>query len=432
MTTLRKNPVMRYGMVMAFSTILLVTIGSGSKGREVHIDYLSELPLAGKNHKFGFNLNDFHVSQATIEPNQFLADILLRHKVDYQTVAVLAEKAKPVFDVRSLRAGKTYYILNADTSDRADYFIYEPNAISYVVYDIRNREVTRTDREIARVKKTASGTISSSLWKTMMDQNLDYELAAKMEDALAWSVDFHHIQPGDLFKAYYEELYVDDVRVGVGDLHAAYFRNSNNDYYAIKYASENYDGFYDLEGRPMKKVFLKAPVKYTRISSRYNLSRFHPVLRRVKAHLGTDYAAPYGTPIYAVANGVVTKASYTKGNGNYVKIRHDKIYETQYLHMQGFAKGISSGVQVKQGQVIGYVGSTGLATGPHVCFRFWKNGKQVNHLNLNLPEPEPMASEELPDYFVVRDSLKEILDLIDQPNLAPVDEVEEENTAVTL
>ncbi len=430
MTTLRKNPVMRYGMVMAFSTILLVTIGSGSKGREVHIAYLSELPLAGKNYKFGFNLNDFHVSQATIEPNQFLADILLLHKVDYQTVAELAEKAKPVFDVRSLRAGKAYYILNADTSDRADYFIYEPNAISYVVYDIRNREVTRTDREITRVKKTASGTISSSLWKTMMDQNLDYELAAKMEDALAWSVDFHHIQPGDLFKAYYEELYVDEVRVGVGDLHAAYFRNSNNDYYAIKYANENYDGFYDLEGRPMKKVFLKAPVKYTRISSRYNLSRFHPVLRRVKAHLGTDYAAPYGTPIYAVANGVVTKASYTKGNGNYVKIRHDKIYETQYLHMQGFAKGISSGVQVKQGQVIGYVGSTGLATGPHVCFRFWKNGKQVNHLNLNLPEPEPMAREELPDYFIVRDSLKEILDLIDQPNPAPVDEVAEENTAV--
>jgi murein DD-endopeptidase MepM/ murein hydrolase activator NlpD len=430
LTTLRKNPVMRYGMVMAFSTILLVTIGSGSKGREVHIDYLSELPLAGKNYRFGFNLNDFHVSQATIEPNQFLADILLLHKVDYQTVAELAEKAKPVFDVRSLRAGKPYYILNADTSDRADYFIYEPNAISYVVYDIRNKEVTRTDREITRVKKTASGTITSSLWKTMMDQNLDYELAAKMEDALAWSVDFHHIQPGDLFKAYYEELYVDDVRVGVGDLHAAYFRNSNNDYYAIKYASENYDGFYDLEGRPMKKVFLKAPVKYTRISSRYNLSRFHPVLRRVKAHLGTDYAAPYGTPIYAVANGVVTKASYTKGNGNYVRIRHDKIYETQYLHMQGFAKGISSGVQVKQGQVIGYVGSTGLATGPHVCFRFWKNGKQVNHLNLNLPEPEPMAREELPDYFIVRDSLKEILDLIDQPILDPVDALDEENTTV--
>lgn len=163
----------------------------------------------------------------------------------------------------------------------------------------------------------------------------------------------------------------------------------------------------------MKKVFLKSPVKYSRISSRFNPRRFHPVLKRVKAHLGTDYAAPYGTPIYAVANGVVTKASRTKGNGNYVKIRHDKVYETQYLHMRRFAKGVTPGIQVKQGQVIGYVGSTGLATGPHVCFRFWKHGRQVNHLGLNLPEPEPMESSELPQFYVIRDSLKSILEKIE-------------------
>ena len=420
---------MRFGILMTIALILMLTVSSSTKHRDVQIETLSELPLSGKNERFGFNLNDYHVIRSSIKTNQFLADILLQHKVDYQTVAELAERAKPVFNVRSLRAGKPYYILNSDTTDRADYFIYEPNAISYVVYDIRNKVVTMTDREITRVQKTASGTISSSLWKTMMDQNLDYELAAKMEDALAWSVDFHHIQQGDLFKAYYDELYVDDKRVGVGELHAAYFRNSNNDYYALKYANHNYDGFYDLEGRPMKKVFLKAPVQYSRISSRYNLSRFHPVLRRVKAHLGTDYAAPYGTPIYAVANGVVTKAAYTKGNGNYVKIKHDKIYETQYLHMQGFAKGISSGVQVKQGQVIGYVGSTGLATGPHVCFRFWKNGKQVNHLGLNLPEPDPMAKEELPHYFITRDSLKNILDQIDQVPATGDQRVDEEALA---
>lgn len=404
---------MRFGILMTLTLLLFLTISSSSWKRDVHIDHLSELPLPDKNVKFGFNLNDFQVTEAEIEPNQFLADILIPHKVDYRTVAEIAENAKSVFSVRSLRAGKRYYILNADTTDQADYFIYEPNATSFVVYDLRTKKAELIEREITRVRKTASGTISSSLWQTMMDQDLDYELAAKMEDALAWSVDFHHIQQGDLFKAYYDELYVEDTRVGVGDLHAAYFRNSNNDYYAIKYANDKYDGFYDLEGRPMKKVFLKAPVKYTRISSRYNMNRFHPVLRRVKAHLGTDYAAPYGTPIYAVANGVVTKASYTKGNGNYVKIRHDKTYETQYLHMQGFAKGISSGVQVKQGQVIGYVGSTGLATGPHVCFRFWKNGKQVNHLGLNLPEPEPMAADELPNYFMTRDALKEVLDGID-------------------
>jgi murein DD-endopeptidase MepM/ murein hydrolase activator NlpD len=167
----------------------------------------------------------------------------------------------------------------------------------------------------------------------------------------------------------------------------------------------------------MKKAFLQAPVRYTRISSKYNRSRFHPVLKRVRPHLGTDYAAPYGTPIYAVANGVVTHRGYTKGNGNYVKIKHDKTYTTQYLHMQRFARDVLKGSQVKQGDVIGYVGSTGLATGPHVCFRFWKNGKQVNHLKENLPEPDPMPESDLPKFYQVRDSLKVILDSIQLQNL---------------
>lgn len=400
-------------LMLAFIAVMLVVITSSTKRKDVNLDLLGELPIHEVSERFGFNFNDYHVTEAEIQPNQFLADILLPHKVDYQSVSNIAVAAKPVFSVRALRAGKRYFILNADTTTMADYFIYEPNALSYVVYDLKDPHVRLEERDIVRVKSVAKGVISSSLWQTMMDQDLDYELAAKLEDALAWSVSFHHVQKGDNFKAYYDELYVDNVRVGVGDLHAAYFATSTNEYYAIKYANDKYNGFYDLEGRPMKKVFLKAPVKYSRISSKYNLNRFHPVLRRVKAHLGTDYAAPYGTPIYAVANGVVTKASRTKGNGNYVKIRHDKTYETQYLHMQGFAKGISAGVQVKQGQVIGYVGSTGLATGPHVCFRFWKNGKQVNHLRLNLPEPDPMPESELPAYFVVRDSLKHILDQID-------------------
>jgi murein DD-endopeptidase MepM/ murein hydrolase activator NlpD len=376
------------------------------------LDELSNLEIPAVNLEYGLNLNDFHVVRGEIEPNQFLADILLQHRVSYQHIGELAAAAKDVFDVRNLRAGKPYTVLSRDTSTMADYFIYEPNVLSYVVYSINDKQVELVEREIFRRDRMANGTISSSLWQTMIDQDLDYELAAKMEDALAWSIDFHHIQKGDAFKVFYEELFIGDKQVGVGKLHGAYFTTSNNDYYAIKFDSEKYDGYYDLEGRPMKKVFLKAPVKYTRISSKYNLRRFHPVLRRVKAHLGTDYAAPYGTPIYAVANGVVTKAGYTKGNGNYVKIKHDKVYSTQYLHMQKFAKGISSGVQVKQGQVIGYVGSTGLATGPHVCFRFWKDGRQVNHLRENLPEPDPMPEEELPKYFVVRDSIQLILDQI--------------------
>ncbi|NND07088.1 MAG: peptidoglycan DD-metalloendopeptidase family protein [Saprospiraceae bacterium] len=404
---------LRYGTFLAVAAISILFLTTTAYRTDIPLEELTCLPVPSLDQRFGFNMNDFHIVEDQIKPNQFLADLLLPHHVDYQTIADIAEAAKDVFDVRSLRAGKKYMVLSADATKQADYFIYEPNMLRYVVYDLRANEVRIVEREVERVLTSSTGTIESSLWQTMMSKNLDYELAAKMEDALAWSVDFYHIQKGDHFKAYYEELFVDGVRVGVGDLFAAYFHNSNNDYYAIKYKNDKYDGFYDLQGRPMKKVFLKSPVKYSRISSRFNPRRFHPVLKRVKAHLGTDYAAPYGTPIYAVANGVVTKASRTKGNGNYVKIRHDKIYETQYLHMRRSATGISPGVQVKQGQVIGYVGSTGLATGPHVCFRFWKNGRQVNHLRLNLPEPEPMESSELPQFNVIRDALKSILDNIE-------------------
>ncbi|MDH3652296.1 MAG: peptidoglycan DD-metalloendopeptidase family protein, partial [Saprospiraceae bacterium] len=353
----------------AFAMAALATFFFVDRKTDIPLEDLSDLKVPALNVDYGINLNNYDVDRGMIEPNQFLADILLQYKVNYQEISDLAEAATDIFDVRNLRSNKPYAVLSSDTSQSADYFIYEPNVLSYVIYSIKDKKVELVDRDVSRRQQVANGMIESSLWQTMIDQNLDYELAAKMEDALAWSVDFHHIQKGDGFKVFYEELFIGDKSVGIGELYGAYFNNSNNDYYAIKFHSDKYEGFYDLQGRPMKKVFLKAPVKYTRISSKYNLRRFHPVLKRVKAHLGTDYAAPYGTPIYAVANGLVAKRGYTKGNGNYVKIKHDNVYSTQYLHMQRFGKGIKRGMQVQQGQVIGYVGSTGLANGPHVCFR---------------------------------------------------------------
>jgi murein DD-endopeptidase MepM/ murein hydrolase activator NlpD len=230
-------------------------------------------------------------------------------------------------------------------------------------------------------------------------------LILRMEDALAWSVSFYHVQSGDAYKVIYEHEYIDGVPVGVGKLLGASFETGGKEIFSIYFDGDNYSGYYDEEGRPMKRAFLKAPVRYSRISSRYSLRRFHPVQKRYKGHFGTDYAADYGTPIMAVADGKITKASYTKGNGNYVKVRHDRTYETQYLHMSKFAKGIKPGGSVKQGDVIGYVGATGLATGPHVCFRFWKNGKQVDHLKENLPPPEPMPDESMPDFEKVRDAI---------------------------
>lgn len=402
----------------AFFAGIFVLLSAGiywSKQKEqlssmVNAQSIASLPEVIPNIKFGFNIDSFHVSNDTIHNNEFLADILLKHKVSFADIDELARNSKDSFDVRGLRANKPYTILTSDTCESADYFIYEPSVFSYVVFDIKNKKAQQIKHPIQTTVKTGAGIIESSLWNAMTDNGMSFELAARMEDALAWSIDFHHIQKQDRFKLVYEEQSIDGKPVGVGEIIGAYYKNLDNEYYAIHFENNRHSGFYDLEARPMKKAFLKSPVKYSRISSRYNLRRFHPVLRRTRPHYGTDYAAPTGTPIYAVADGVVTKRSRTRGNGNYVKIKHDNVYQTQYLHMSRFQKGVNVGTHVKQGQTIGYVGQTGLANGPHVCFRFWKNGKQVNHLRENLPPPEPMPESDIPKFNIVKEEVKVQLD----------------------
>ncbi len=415
---------------------LFVLSKMGANKNSVSSPLLSEsenighFPIIEPTLKYGFVFNNFEVTEGIIQENEFLADILLKHKVDYVAIDKLAKETRDIYDVRSLRADKPYTVLNRDTSNSADYFIFEPNAYHYVVYDLKNPQKSEhVKRKVDKVIKEASGIVDGSLWMTMKSNGLSFELTNKMEDALAWSVDFYHIQKGDRFKAVYEQDYIDGKFVGIGELFGAYYKNSDQEYYAIKYDSGKHNGFFDLSGYPMKKAFLKAPVKYSRISSRFSKRRFHPVLKRYKSHLGTDYAAPRGTPIMAVADGVVSKRAYTKNNGNYVKIKHDKVYATQYLHMSKFKKDVKAGSYVKQGDVIGYVGKTGLATGNHVCYRFWKNGVQVDPRRQNLPPPDPMPKEDLPEYFKVKDSMKIVLDRIEFKEVIETEEeiAEKEN-----
>ncbi len=375
---------------------------------------IGAFPLEVPTVRYGFVLDTFRVIEGKIQPNEFLADILMRYGMPWPQIDRLVRHMDGVFDVRQLRAGKPYTVLMRDTA-MADYFIYEPTVFAYYVFDLKHGKVERVERPVETKVRSASGLIESSLWNTMMDNGLSFELAAKLEDAFQWTLDFHHLQQGDYFKVIFEEQYIEGKPVGVGRILAAYYNNLGTEYYAIWYDQTREKGYYDLEGRPMNKGFLKAPVKYARISSAYNPRRFHPILKRVRPHLGTDYAAPYGTPILAVGDGVVVKAGYTRGNGNYVKIKHNDTYATQYLHMQRFARGIRVGAHVKQGQVIGYVGSTGLATGPHVCFRFWKNGRQVDHRRLTFPPPEPLPQEELPAFFKVRDMYVKMLKQVPEP-----------------
>jgi len=366
--------------------------------------------------EFGFNLADFSSTKGIIKRNQFLADILEPYGVDGAMMHQLAINAKDVFDVRKLNYGKPYTILseNSDWDDQAKYFIYEPSDYFYVVYELEDSmKVEKVDREIVTEEQEASGVIYSSLYETLLKNELDPELTFKLADIFAWTVDFHRIEKGDKFKVVYEQEYIDCEPVGINDITAAWFEHRNQPFYAIPFEQDNLLDFYDIDGASLRKQFLKAPLRYSRISSRYSKKRFHPVQKRNKPHLGTDYAAPTGTPIHAVGDGVISAASYGKYNGRYVKIRHNSTYTTQYLHMSKIAKGIKSGAYVKQGDVIGYVGSTGLATGPHLCFRFWKNGAQVDPFKQKLPPSKPVKESLMESYVELMAPIKKRLDAIE-------------------
>jgi murein DD-endopeptidase MepM/ murein hydrolase activator NlpD len=330
--------------------------------------------------------------------------------VPYPIIDMVARNSRDVFDVRKFRAGNRYSMLLARDSS-ARYFVYHVNDVDYVVYELSDScRVYRQERPVTTVIRQGAGVISGSLWQNMKDAGMDPVLALMLSDVFAWSVDFYRLQDGDAFKIIYEEHFVEGKRAGLGTIRAAWMNHNGDDLYAFRFEQDSTDDYFNDSARSLRKAFLIAPVQYSRIASRYTMNRYHPILHYNRPHLGTDYSAPYGTPIWATGDGTVTEAQYRGGNGNYVKIRHNSVYETQYLHMSRFGPGIRPGVRVKQGQIIGYIGSTGLSTGPHVCYRFWKYGKQVDHLKEKFPSAEPVKSQHLATFESLRDSLKSELD----------------------
>lgn len=370
---------------------------------------------------FGIDQNAYQIDEHPIRRNQTLSDILGAYSVSPQTINRLVEKARPVFNVRHLRAGKPLRIYQDEALQTAQLVVYQPNPEQYVVFDLRDSVHVYEGRHPVTVKPMrVGGAITSSPYQTLESQGANPALAIELSKVFAWQIDFYRIQRGDRFEVIYEEREVAGQPVGLGKIVAARFQHAGKEYYAFHFGGDENSGYYDVEGNMLRRAFLKAPLEYSRISSRYTRRRFHPVLKRYRAHLGTDYAAPTGTPIRATADGVVTAAAYTKGNGRYVKIRHNETYTTGYLHMSKFAQGIRSGVRVRQGEVIGYVGSTGLATGPHLCYRFWMNGQQVNPLTLDLPMAQPIAASQRASFFAVRDQLLPLLEHQDGPSMQMV------------
>lgn len=342
---------------------------------------------------YGLVVDGYGIETNVVGRNEFLSDILQRYGVSLSRVAEIAERSKPVFDVRKIAVGQQYTVFRNAAGD-AEYFVYQANPIDYVVYDLRDSVVVYKEQKPVQARlETVAGVINSSLYETLEANGAHPDLAVQLAEIYGWAVNFYRINKGDWFKLIYERKYVDGVPVGPGRIQSAVFGHDGKEYQAFYF--DPGDGtpaaYYDENGKSLKRTFLKAPLKYTRISSRYTMRRFHPVLGRWKAHLGTDFAAPHGTPIVATAAGVVVESAFSGGNGNYVKIKHDNVYTTQYLHMS--KRAVKKGQRVAQGQVIGYVGSTGLATGPHVCYRFWKNGKQVDALAQVFPPSEPIQEK---------------------------------------
>jgi murein DD-endopeptidase MepM/ murein hydrolase activator NlpD len=356
--------------------------------------------------EYGIEAGRFRTVERRIRRNETFTDLLAPHRVAYPIIVRAAETARPVFDVRRLRAGKPVRLyLTDDSLQTVRYLVYEQDPIRYVVFDLRDSlRVYARERPVRVVEREVEGVITSSLYNALADRDVDPALAVELSEVFAWQIDFYRIRKGDAFKVIFEEKLVDDEPFGIGAVRAARFHHAGRDYLAFRFEQDGRFDYFDEEGNSLRKAFLMSPVKFARISSRYSRRRFHPVQKRYKAHLGTDYAAPRGTPIRATGDGVVVEARYKRYNGNYVKIRHNGTYTTGYLHMSKIAKGIRPGVQVRQGDVIGYVGSTGLATGPHVCYRFWKNGRQVNHLREDFPSSGPVKEANREAFFAVRDA----------------------------
>ncbi len=365
---------------------------------------------------FGFKLNDFFVIQDSIKKDDTFGSIIQKQNLNGKQVYDVIAKVKDSFNVRIVRIDKPYtMLLSKDKTKKLQYFIYQPDQLNYYIVDFTDSiaKASKKTKPVTFKRRTVAGELNGSLSETLKNEGASASLTSKLMGVYKWSIDFFKSQKGDKFAVTFTERFINDsIYDGVDSLECAFFEYKGKKIYAFPYKqnAKSKLEYYDEEGKVLKNFFLKAPLKSINITSRFTKRRFHPVQKFFKPHNGTDYAAPTGTPIMSTASGVVELAGYSAGNGNHVKVKHDKTYSTQYLHMSRVL--VRRGQHVTQGQIIGKVGSTGLATGPHVCYRFWKNGKQVDALKLKLPNSIPMDRKNKPQYLAFIAPLKRELDSV--------------------
>ena len=348
-------------------------------------------------YEWGIPVDSFRIDTCVVKEGETLGGMLNRLGATRQQVAGVTLLPRSEFDVRTIRPGKTYYALyQNDTTgtEQLCYYVYQSSIREAVVLHLTDSmHVERITKPITRQNRAAEVVIETSLWNAMVNKNLPPELAIELSDIYAWTIDFFGLQQGDSIRVYYEEQYVDSIRIGIGRIYAADFYHARRWQEAYWFEDGKIANYFDAEGNSLRKAFLKAPLNYKRISSKFTYSRKHPVYKVYRPHTGVDYAAPAGTPVVSIGNGVVTMKQYKGGGGNTVKIKHNSTYTTAYLHLSKYAKGLAVGKHVKQGEVIGYVGSTGASTGPHLDFRVWKNGTPIDPLKMQSPPAEPIPAQ---------------------------------------
>lgn len=359
---------------------------------------------------YGIDKDAYTIEKSAVIRNKNLSDILAETGLTRQQIYTISVKLDTIFDVRKIRSGNTcvcFYNEQDSVKDLA-FFVCEINALDFFVCDVRNKDsilVYKDTKELVCEERYVKGSIETSLWNAMLAEQAPPTLSLELSEIYAWTVDFFGLQKGDAFTVVYMEQFVDSVSIGVEKILYALFTHMGEEIYAIPFMQDSIISFFDIEGNSLRKTFLKAPLRYSRISSHFSNARMHPVLRKVRPHHGIDYAAPTGTPVMSIGDGVVVKKGYNGGAGHMVRIKHNSTYSTAYLHLSKYGKNIAVGTRVKQGDIIGYVGSSGLATGPHLDFRVYKNGSPMNPLDLKSPPAAPVHEQDLPEFILVRDSI---------------------------
>jgi murein DD-endopeptidase MepM/ murein hydrolase activator NlpD len=394
--------------VVALAAVLFLVLSGRERRTAQFEESPQEVVVKDTLYRYGLPIEYFSVLYDTVAPHQTLAELLMENGLTASKVYALTSQCPDsVFDVRKVRAGQPCALLsNLDSMATPRYFVYEVNAKEYAVFNLMTNQVTRGEHPSEWRERVCGGVVESSLWNAMVASDASPQLAVMLSHIFGWTIDFFGIQKGDEFRLIYEQEYVEDRAINNFMIRAASFCASDSLYYAIPYVQEGEELYYNEKGNSLEGAFLKAPLDYYRISSRFTNSRYHPVLKRYRAHHGVDYAAPTGTPVYAIGSGkVIDKGFQANGGGNYVKIRHNSTYTTTYMHLSRFAKGLKVGDMVAQKEVIGYVGSTGLSTGPHLDFRVYENGKPINPLSIKSQPKKPISEENKEAFRMVCDSL---------------------------